>query len=138
MRTTNKKAASCVESFTDFKASNLSGVNTDKFYIVYSYGWYPLFVFCKESKQWFENMDKYSMSTTRQTSQSRPRTRDPIQRANHAFLKQMIAQGAKMKVSKFDWSIGWIWDCSKVQRNARWIEVDIAVDIWRAYRGEYV
>lgn len=91
MRTTNKKAASCVESFTDFKASNLSGVNTDKFYIVYSYGWYPLFVFCKESKQWFENMDKYSVSTSRQTSQSRPRTRDPIQRANHAFLKQLIA-----------------------------------------------
>lgn len=91
MKTTNQKAASCVESFTDFKASNLSGVNTDKFYIVYSYGWYPLFVFCKESKKWFENNEKYSASTSRQQSQARPRIRDEFQPASQTELKQLIA-----------------------------------------------
>jgi hypothetical protein len=39
-----------------------------------------------------------------------------------------------MRINKFTWENGWLWDCSKVQRMGRYIEIHIAVDIWKAYR----
>lgn len=39
-----------------------------------------------------------------------------------------------MKISNFNWEKGWQWDCSRMQRLARFIEVNIAIDIWREYR----
>ena len=30
-----------------------------------------------------------------------------------------------MKVKKFEWQKGWIWDCSKIQRRAKQIEIEV-------------
>lgn len=72
MRTTNTKSRQFVEALEPFKASNLSGVNTGRFYVVYSYGWYPLFIYCFKEERWFKNTDRYSVSTSKQTGQCHP------------------------------------------------------------------
>ena len=37
-----------------------------------------------------------------------------------------------MKIKKFNWEMGWIWDCHKIQRIARWVDLEVS-DIWREY-----
>lgn len=41
-----------------------------------------------------------------------------------------------MKISKFDWKKGWIWDCAKYQRIANWIDIEVS-EIWREYNWIY-
>lgn len=72
MKTTNTKARSFVQSQTPFQANNLKGVDEGHFYVVYSYNWYPLFIYCFVEKRWFSNSDKYSVSTSKQYGQAHP------------------------------------------------------------------
>jgi hypothetical protein len=58
-----------------FKGSNLEGywdVNgkNEWYYVVVSYGWYPLFLFI--NNMWYRVMDSYSSSTAKQISHSNP------------------------------------------------------------------
>lgn len=72
MKTTNTKSRKYVQAMEPFSASNLSGVIEGKFYVVYSYKWYPLFIYSYAEGRWFENTDRYGVSTSKQRSQSRP------------------------------------------------------------------
>lgn len=91
MKTTNAKARNFVESLKPFKASNLSARIEEKpvrLYVVYSYDWYPLFAYHYESNKWFENGDRYSVSTSRQKSQCRPLGETLV--VSHEQLKDLI------------------------------------------------
>ncbi len=70
MRTANNSARDLVVSRIPFKGNNTDGKYVGDTYVVSSYNWYPLFVY--KDGQWFENGDKYSVSTSKQTSQLRP------------------------------------------------------------------
>lgn len=88
MRTSNKNAYSAVMAKEKFTASNMfaewivrgeyvSGDATvegvKELYVVYSYGYhFPMWVWDDSIKEWIGNKDKYSRSTTRQQSQTRP------------------------------------------------------------------
>lgn len=88
MKTTNAKARQFVQRLEEFKASNLSSRREGQFYVVYSYGWYPLFAYSYENNKWFENADKYSPSTSRQKSQSHPQQETLA--LSHEGLKDLL------------------------------------------------
>lgn len=88
MKTTNAKARQFVQERLDFKASNLHGVNETSVYVVYSYKWYPLFAYSYITRKWYENSERYSVSTSRQKSQSHPH-QETI-KMTHEELKDFI------------------------------------------------
>ena len=76
-RIANKNAQEYVDRAEPFKGSNLFGEYEDSDegsntpYVVYSYGYhFPMFIYLGNS--WYENSDKYSVSTSKQQSQARP------------------------------------------------------------------
>lgn len=71
-RATNARSSQYTSARKPFTANNLAGVDTLTLYIVYSYGWWPLFIYHKESSKWFENSDRYSVSTSKQRTQCHP------------------------------------------------------------------
>mgnify|MGYP003131069761 CR=1 FL=1 len=73
IRTSNNKCREYVESLTEFKANNIFSekITKDKLYIVYSYG-YHFPIYMKYKNTWYENTDKYSVSTSKHQSQARP------------------------------------------------------------------
>ncbi len=71
IKTTNAKASYWVGLCRPFKANNLEGIEIGNKYVVLSYGWYPLYIH-KEGK-WYANLDKYSVSTSKQSTQAHPR-----------------------------------------------------------------
>jgi hypothetical protein len=81
--TSNKNARVLVNGLTDFKGSNTfaeTNAPTETrptwLYVVYSYGYhFPMYIaewFEGQAPTWYENTDKYSRSTTRQQSHTRP------------------------------------------------------------------
>tara|TARA_E500000305_G_scaffold38567_1_gene29575 strand:- start:222 stop:506 length:285 start_codon:yes stop_codon:yes gene_type:complete len=70
MRTTNAKSSIHTSRKAPFKANNLSGEYVGKSYVVYSYGYYPIYVHLNGT--WYKNMDKYSITTSKQQTQSAP------------------------------------------------------------------
>lgn len=67
----NKNASIFTTDRVEFKANNIFSEKKNDVYVVYSYGYhFPMFVW-KEGI-WYENMDKYSVSTSKQQTQSRP------------------------------------------------------------------
>jgi hypothetical protein len=83
-KTTNQGSHRLVSEQMPFKGSNLYGFwldngseypeHSDDRYTVWSYGeHFPLFVYVKATDQWFYNEDRYSVSTSKQMSQSHPR-----------------------------------------------------------------
>jgi hypothetical protein len=86
-KTSNQNAGDLVAELKPFKGSNLKAVwekdnKGDWAYVVYSWDWYPVFMF--KYKKWFEVDNKYSSSTSKQMSQSHPR------RYNNSIGKSMI------------------------------------------------
>lgn len=65
------------------------------FYVVYSYGpHFPLFVYDpRDGGVWYENEDRYSVTTSKHRSQSHPHV-DTI-KVSTAALKNLIATGKK-------------------------------------------
>lgn len=70
IRTSNISGRDLVISRIPFKGSNTHGEYINNNYVVFSYKWYPVFLF--KDGQWFENENKYSVSTAKQMSQLRP------------------------------------------------------------------
>ena len=76
MKTANIRARDLVVNRIPFKGSNTHAEYNNGAYVVFSYNWYPVFVY--KDGQWFENEDGYSMSTKKQMSQMRPYNFDII------------------------------------------------------------
>jgi len=77
MRVANKSARRYVQNLKEFEGSNTFAVWKEhpawgkKRYVVYSYGvHWPLFIY--EDGKWYENADKYSVSTSKQHGQLHP------------------------------------------------------------------
>jgi hypothetical protein len=76
-KTANYQAGDYTKAQLPFEGSNLRGYwtkdrNGVKYYVVKSYGWYPVYIY-KEGK-WYENFDRYSNSTSKQMLRSQPYT----------------------------------------------------------------
>ena len=84
MRTSNQKCDMYVNKCEVFTANNIfaedysntkeSPVLPDGLYVVYSYGHhFPMYAYDYRLKVWIGNSDKYSVSTSKQQTQARPR-----------------------------------------------------------------
>ena len=70
-KVSNIRSRSYVQDRLPFKANNLFAVTKGNKYIVYSYGvHFPLFLF--SNGIWYENQDKYSVTTSKHKTQSPP------------------------------------------------------------------
>jgi len=72
--TSNTKADLYTKAQLPFRGSNLEGYwknyRGKKYYVVQSWGWYPVFIF--RDGIWYENIDRFSSSTSRQMYRSQP------------------------------------------------------------------
>lgn len=68
----NRDASGYVVQLIEFKGNNLSSVKKYNYYIVYSYEWYPIYVYDYRIGQWYENASRYSRTTAKHITQSRP------------------------------------------------------------------
>ena len=72
-RIANRDAREYSENMIPFMANNLEGKTlSNGDYVVLSYGYYPIWYYCKSDNQWYGNSTKYSVTTSKQMSQSRP------------------------------------------------------------------
>ena len=87
MKTANFKARQYVQNRQTFTGNNTFGEHVGNAYVVYSYGYHwPLFVYV--DGQWYENADRYSVSTSKHRSQLHPLCDTHLVRVND--LKDMI------------------------------------------------
>lgn len=72
MKISNKNARQAVEQTKTFEGNNLFSVVEGGYYKVFSYGFHWI-LYAKDlsSGQWYENNKKYSVSTSKQASQTR-------------------------------------------------------------------
>jgi len=84
-KTSNSKSSEYSSQQIDFKGNNLDGRTLqDGSYVVLSYGYYPLYLHKKG--KWYENSEKYSVSTSKQKTQSRP-TSNTTEKTTKELLK---------------------------------------------------
>ena len=88
MRTANVRSRDLVINRIPFKGNNTHAEYRNGAYVVFSYGWYPVFVY--KDGQWFENEEGYSMSTKKQMSQMRPWNQGEIIKTNKDKLWDII------------------------------------------------
>tara|TARA_B100001115_G_C15782042_1_gene384765 strand:+ start:497 stop:1024 length:528 start_codon:yes stop_codon:yes gene_type:complete len=88
MRTANIRSRDLVINRIPFKGNNTHAEYRNGAYVVFSYGWYPVFVY--KDGQWFENEEGYSMSTKKQMSQMRPWNQGEIIKTNKDKLWDII------------------------------------------------
>jgi len=88
MKTANIRARDLVINRIPFKGSNTHAEYRNGVYTVFSYDWYPVFVY--KDGQWFENEDGYSMSTKKQMSQMRPYNQGEIIKTTTSKLHDII------------------------------------------------
>ena len=89
VKTSNIKCNELVNKKIEFRASNIFSehIKKDKLYIVYSYGFhFPMYI--KYKNTWYENSDKYSVTTSKHTSQARPNK--PTKLLNTSEMKRLI------------------------------------------------
>jgi len=84
-KVTNNTAYDYATAKMPFKASNIEGQwnvnsNNDWYYVIESFGWYPVFLFI--NNQWYRTLDTYSPSTRKQMSKVDPLKYDSNLRAN--------------------------------------------------------
>lgn len=98
VKTSNIRCRQFVQSRQPFTANNLFGVylegndelNLSPRYVVYSYGThFPLFV--HQSGVWFENQDRYSVTTSKHRSQSHPHC--PTQPMTTGAMRRIAEDG---------------------------------------------
>lgn len=91
IRTTNRNAGDYVRNGVPFTNSNgqlFGRWETPSLYVVYSYGeHWPLFAW--DNGTWYENDDRYSVTTTRHRTHAHPHT-DTVP-ASRTYLKTIIA-----------------------------------------------
>lgn len=69
----NQEAREYVENMIDFIGNNLSGLTmSNGDYLVSSFGYYPIWYYDKREKKWYGNTDKFSVTTAKHSSQTRP------------------------------------------------------------------
>ena len=72
MKCSNKDAREYVQQCKPFKANNLFAELRGDTYIVFSYGYHWILFVCKGGV-WYENKEKYSVTTGKHRSQANPR-----------------------------------------------------------------
>jgi len=77
MKYANKDMRKAVEYMTEFENNNgtVYSIRYERagLYVVYSYGdHWPLWVYDWNDSQWYENVDKYSVTTSRHASCTKP------------------------------------------------------------------
>lgn len=95
----NGKCREYVRNHKEFIGNNLYGrlvsISPDSgetVYVVYSYGaHFPLFIYHYTTDTWFENEDRYSVTTSKHRSQAHPLV--PTKKASTTFMKTLISQG---------------------------------------------
>tara|TARA_B100001559_G_scaffold116766_1_gene98120 strand:- start:300 stop:797 length:498 start_codon:yes stop_codon:yes gene_type:complete len=98
-KTSNRDSATFVENQTPFKANNLSGDFENGSYVVRSYKHYPIFI-CKGG-QWYENNNRYSMSTAKQMTQCSYYIRENAIKKSTEELRAIINDGKEDSSLKF-------------------------------------
>ena len=94
-RIANSEAKEHTENLIDFKGNNLEGKTLDNGdYVVLSYGYYPIWYYNKSEQKWYGNSTKYSVTTSKQMTQSRP-TYDPVMLEHNQLLSKMQEENAK-------------------------------------------
>lgn len=76
-RITNRNASSYVAALKEFNGSNTFGRKVGKGYIAYSYGQHWI-LFLNDGNQWFGCSEKRSVSTSKHSTQLKPRLNDDI------------------------------------------------------------
>lgn len=73
MKIANRKAGNYVRQKEVFKGNNLFSEQLAKGYVVYSYGYhFPLYAWFEVTQKWYRNIDKYSRTTSKHSSQANP------------------------------------------------------------------
>lgn len=73
MKVSNSSARTFVQSKLPFKGNNTFGETRGSVYVVFSYGHHwPLFAYVDGT--WYENQERYSVSTSKHRSQLHPLT----------------------------------------------------------------
>lgn len=123
-RITNVNARDYVSNLKPFKGSNLEGkwekdYRGDWGYVVTSYGWYPIYIY--KYKKWFEVANRYSSSTGKQMSDSRPTNSGGFINLNRNEMEKVrngvdvdVFMGSKSK--SFTESIDKLIDSNTVER----------------------
>lgn len=71
MKITNKNASQYVAARKDFNGSHIFANRQNGMYAVFSYGLHwPMFIF--DGTTWYENNEKYSVTTSKQHGQCHP------------------------------------------------------------------
>jgi len=97
IKTSNGKCRYFVQTRQVFKASNIFAersqtLNGENTYTVYSYGYhFPLFVYHEPTEMWFENSNRYSVSTSKHRSQAHPLC--PTIKVGTHQLEKLLALG---------------------------------------------
>lgn len=111
IRTTNRNAGDYVRNGVPFTNSNgqlFGRWETPSLFVVYSYGeHWPLFAW--DNGTWYENEDRYSVTTTRHRTYAHPHT-DTIP-ASRTYLKTIIAnriseRSAARQMERFQQDMG--------------------------------
>lgn len=96
-RIANRDAREYTENMIPFIANNLEGKTlSNGDYVVLSYGYYPIWYYCKADNQWYGNSTKYSVTTSKQMSQSRP-TYDAKMLSRNELDQTMLKHSAKFE-----------------------------------------
>lgn len=92
IRTTNREARNYVINGVPFTNSNgqlFGRWETPSLYVVYSYGeHWPLFIWSERTETWYENEDKYSVTTSRHHTHAHPHRE--TERISRAKMREII------------------------------------------------
>lgn len=103
IKTSNGKCRTHVQNRDVFKANNIfseysNALNGEAMYTVYSYGYhFPMFVYHLLTDTWFENSNRYSVSTSKHRSQAHPLCQTI--KVNTHQLEKLLALGLVDSVS---------------------------------------
>lgn len=96
----NGKCREYVRNRKEFTGNNLFArvrhvpLTDESLYVVYSYGeHYPLFIYHYATDTWFENEDRYSVTTSKHRSQAHPLPTTPVIKASTTFMKNLFWRG---------------------------------------------
>lgn len=94
-RINNAEAKEYTENHFPFRGNNIEGKVLDNGdYVVLGYGYYPIWYWCSKENKWYGTTDKYSNTTARQISQSRP-THDATMLSHNELLEKMRSEEAR-------------------------------------------
>ena len=91
IKISNKNSSQYVEDKTPFKGSNLTADWENGSFVVRSYKHYPIFVF--KSGKWYENKNRYSVTTAKQMTQCGWRIRQNATLKTTEELREIIRDG---------------------------------------------